>query len=1182
MNRDKRVETSSRPIAVDDKYELREGIAFMTGVQALVRIPIEQAWRDRDAGLSSGTLISGYPGSPIGGYDHLLHRAKKYFDPLNIHFVPAVNEEIAAATVHGAHMAEIYGGRNVDAVTGIWYGKNPGLLRSMDVIKSANYGGLPPNGAVLAVVGDDPAGKSSVIPNCAVHDFQACGIPVLFPACPDEVLTLGLHGIALSRVSGLWVGLKVVTNVADGGATVRVGGDRPRIVVPRLEGFSHHWTFKTGPPVHLAGEQHLFERRLPAAVAYARANSLNAITQRGPQDRIGVVAAGKTYTDLRQSLEDMGLGPRELESAGIRLLKIGMVFPFDDQLIREFAEGLQSIVVVEEKRDFVQTGIQRALYPLAKRPEVIGHFGPDGEILFPGIGELDADAVTQRLGPLLLKLGVGFGVSRRLEEIEAIGARSYAPAAARIPAYCSGCPHNRSTVRIRGEIVAGGNGCHGMAMIHSQENRQTVNCHVMGIDGATWVGGSYFTDNDHMVQNTGDGTFLHSSQLAVRAAVAAGVNITYKLLYNRAVAMTGGQALTGELDVPQIAAQMAVEGVRRINVVTENYEQRKKDAFPPNTKLFDRDGYEEAYAELLDTPGVTMLIFDQQCAAEKRRERKRGLQATPEKFMFINQRVCEGCGDCGDASSCMSVEPFETEFGRKTRIHQSSCNQDYSCLKGDCPSFLSVYSKNGLRKPKPAEIDIPEAPQAALAELVDDRYRVYMVGIGGTGVVTANQVLAYAAMLDGFEVEALDQSGMAQKGGAVLSSLVLSRPGAEDASNKVGLGQADLVLALDAIGSTSAPNLDRMSPGRTVVVGDEAERPTSDTVRHVDRTLPSGEALMRIIGAYSRASDNVWVEGEPFVERVLSDHVLTNSFMLGVACQAGRLPVRAQSIEQAFRLNGALAEANLRAFRLGRLVRHDPAAIPLEAVPAASTAEDEQQRYRRRLNGDRGRYDSLVDRTAGLSEGLRRALAIRLGELILYQDSAYAARYLDDVLAVHAAEQRARPESHELAEAVARHLYKLMAYKDEYEVARLLLDPETAQRISETFIDPKITYNLQPPFLRALGRRRKLELGTWIRPLLKLLVRAKHLRGTGIDPFARSEARRLERELLNWYRELLDEMTTAVTEENFDTALEILRAPDRIRGYEQVKMTNAEQVRAEVDGLLERFRAPAAAAYPVR
>jgi indolepyruvate ferredoxin oxidoreductase len=1169
------MEVPSRPVSVDDKYELREGVAFMTGVQSLVRIPIEQAWRDRDAGIRTGTLISGYPGSPISAYDLLLERAKKkYLERLNIHHVPAVNEEIAAATVHGAHMSEIYGGKNVDAITGIWYGKNPGLMRSIDVIKTANYGGLPKNGAILAVVGDDPAGKSSAMPNGSEYDFQSCGIPVLFPATPDEVLTLGLHGIAMSRFTGLWVGLKVVTNIADGGASVRVGPDQPRIVVPEIEGFNRVHSFGIGPPFHLAGEQHLFEHRLPAAVTYAQANRLNMITQSGAEDRIGIVAAGKTYTDLRQSLEDMGLGTPELEQAGIRLLKMGMLYPCDSELIREFAHGLQSIIVVEEKRDLLQAGIERALYSLARRPELIGNLGPDGEILFLGVGELDADAVTQRLGPFLLERDVGFGVRRRLEEIAAIGARSYVPASPRIPAYCSGCPHNRSTVRIRGELVAGGNGCHGMAQAASQEKRQTVNCHVMGIDGATWIGASYFTDNDHLVQNTGDGTFFHSSQLAVRAAVAAGVNITYKLLYNRAVAMTGGQPMTGGLEIPQIVEQMAAEGVRKINIVSENYAQWKKVEFPPNTKLFDRDAYEQAYAELLDEPGVTMLIFDQQCAAERRRERKRGLQPVLEKFVVVNEQVCEGCGDCGDVSSCMSVEPVETEFGRKTRIHQSSCNQDYSCLKGDCPSFLTVYSKAGPRKPEQLSIDLPEVPEPVPAELNEGRYRVYMVGIGGTGVVTANQVLAYAAMLDGFEVASLDQSGMAQKGGAVLSSVVLSSPGVEDASNKVGLGQADVVLAFDTVGSVSALNLDRMSPQRTVVVGDKAERPTSDTVRHVDRTLPRGEVLAQMVGAYSRSSDNVWVEGEPLVERVLRNHVLANSLMLGVACQAGRLPVRSQSIEQAFRLNGVSAEANLSAFRLGRLLQHDPNAVPVETTPVASSTEAELHRYRQRLNGLGGAYDRLVERTGELPESLQRTLAIRLGELILYQDATYASCYLDDVLALCAAEQQVKPGSYELTEAAAKYLYKLMAYKDEYEVARLLLDPGTEQRIRETFIDPRIRYNLHPPLLRTLGRHRKLEMGQWIRPLLKLIARAKRLRGTGFDLFGRTVARRLERELVDWYRMVLADVARHVTEANHKTAVALLRAPDRIRGYEQIKLTSAEQVRAEVTERLERLRTP--------
>ena len=541
-------QSGRRNVSVDDKFELREGTAFMTGVQAMVHIPLEQAWRDADAGLRTGTMISGYPGSPIGGYDLLLHRAKRYLEPLNIQHVPAVNEEIAAAIVHGAHMSEIYGGWNVDAITGIWYGKNPGLMRSIDVMKTAHMGGLPERSAVLAMVGDDPLGKSSAGPNYSEYDFFTMGMPVLFPGSPDEVLTLGLHGIAMSRFSGCWVGLKIVTNIADGGASVHVGPERPTIVRPELPGFERFYTFRLGPPLAVTSEQALFEWRLPAAVAYGRANNLNAIVQRGPQDRIGLVAAGKTFTDLRQSLEDMGIGPAELERAGIRLLKVGMVFPFDDEGFRAFADGLEHVVVVEEKRDLLQSAIERALYPLSNRPAIAGNRGLDGRLMFPGWGELDADEVSQRLGPFLLEQGVGFGIERRLEEIAVVRSRAYGPAAPRIPAYCSGCPHNRSTVRLGDEIVAGGNGCHGMAQIASQPKRQTVNAHVMGIDGTTWGARaiSPTTSTSSRTWATARSSTPPSSR-SVRA-VAAGTNITFKLLYNKAVAMTGGQESTGGLE----------------------------------------------------------------------------------------------------------------------------------------------------------------------------------------------------------------------------------------------------------------------------------------------------------------------------------------------------------------------------------------------------------------------------------------------------------------------------------------------------------------------------------------------------------------------------------------------------------------------------------------------------------
>ena len=563
-----------------------------------------------------------------------------------------------------------------------------------------------------------------------------------------------------------------------------------------------------------------------------------------------------------------------------------------------------------------------------------------------------------------------------------------------------------------------------------------------------------------------------------------------------------------------------------------------------------------------------MLIFDQQCAAEKRRERKRGIQPTPEKFVFINERVCEGCGDCGDVSSCMSVEPIETEFGRKTQIHQSSCNQDYSCLKGDCPSFITVYSKQGLKKPEPAgpdAIDIPALPDPELAPLLGGRFRAHLVGIGGTGVVTANQILAYAAMIDGYEVESLDQSGMAQKGGAVISSTVISDPTAPDASNKVGLGQADVLFAFDTVGTASPLNLDRMSSGRTVVIGDTALRPTSDTVRHVDRALPSLTFLETALDGYSRAEDNVWIEAETVVERLLRDHMLTNSFLIGVAYQAGRLPLTGESIETAYRMNGVQVEANLQAFRLGRLAHHDPAAVTTKVQPPQSSFELERESYSRRLNGDGKAYDALLARTDGLPDDVRRTLAIRIGELVLYQDTAYAERYLDDVLRVAAAEQRVSPGRYDLTVAAAKSLHKLMAYKDEYEVARLLLDGATDQRIKDAFVDAKPKFNLHPPMLRERGLKKKLELGSWFRPSLGMLVRMKGLRGSKLDPFGRAEVRRVERELIDWYRGVLADIERSLTPETYDVALAIAGAPEGIRGYESIKLANVEKVRAEVE-----------------
>jgi len=1168
-------ESTGRGVSLDDKYELAEGRAFMTGVQALVRLPAEQVRRDRAAGLKTGVLISGYPGSPLGGYDLALMQARRWLNPLDVHLVPGLNEELAAANVWGSQMTEVFGS-SYDGVVGIWYGKSPGVDRCLDIFKHANMGGGPRHSALLALAGDDPQAKSSTMPNNSEWDFVACGMPVLAPASVADMLELGLHGIALSRLTGTWPALKCVTTLCDGGATVRVGPDRPRIVVPDLPGFRKPHSFIFYAPGSVELERHLHEERVPAVHAYARANELDRVVQRGRRDRVGIVGAGKSFTDVMQALRDLGLGEAQLAELGVRVLKLGLLYPLEPAVLRDFADGLDELVVVEEKRDLVEAQVRGALYDLPGRPRVTGKRDAQGRPWFPWHGDLDADAVAERIGPRLVELGAGEPARRRLTEIAGVRARQYQVFSRRSPNYCPGCPHSRSTVALDGELVGGGIGCHGMAPMMSQPERQTINAAPMGAEGSPFIGVAPFVGPAHFVQNVGDGTFFHSASQSLRACVAAGIDITFKLLYNRHVAMTGGQDVTGSNDVVTLTRYLETEGVKRTIVVSEQPSGYRGAPLARSAAVYPRERYEDAVRELRAVRGTTVLVFDQECAAEKRRARKRGRLPEPSRHVFINEDVCEGCGDCGDVSNCMSVQPVETELGRKTQVHQASCNRDYSCTRGDCPSFLTVYTSRGLvrRQAPPLEADAVPEP-GSRPEIPAGGYRVYMPGIGGTGVVTANQVLAYAAMMEGRAVHTLDQTGLAQKGGAVLSSLVVL-DGEPDpfVSNKIGVAQADLVLALDPLGAVSQVNADRMAPERTAVVADATVQATAETVRHVELLMPGRSALQRAADRWSRAG-GTWVEAGRTAESLFGDQMLTNTFLLGVAHQVGRLPVAATSVEAAISLNGVAVDRNLQAFRYGRLFAHDPAAVRRLLGPPARTGEEERDRYLRRLGPA---YARQLERAGALPEALRGPLAIRLGELTAYQDAAYAERYLDRVLAVRERELEVVTGRAELTEGVLRNLYKLMAYKDEYEVARLLLKDEWTERLRHTFVEPRVRFNLHPPFLRDRGLKRKVELGGWFRPLLGLLVPMRRLRGTRLDPFGRTEVRRLERELVGWYEDLVDEILGTLTPATYQVAVQLAGAPDRIRGYEQLKVRSALAAREFVERKRPELRGVAASA----
>jgi indolepyruvate ferredoxin oxidoreductase len=1168
-------------VTLDDKYILTEGQVYLTGIQALVRLPIDQHRRDARHNMRTGTLISGYEGSPLAGYDLTLARVGRLLHEHDIVHLPAVNEELGATAVMGSQIFQMFPGPKFDGVNGIWYGKGPGVDRCGDVFKHANFGGTGPNCGAVILGGDDPNSKSSTLPHQSDFAYVSAGIPILYPSNIQEFLELGLHAFAMSRLSGCWVALKLVTNLCDGGSVVEVSPDRPRIVIPdvTIDGKPFHKiqdvTFL--PPGTIEMERFLFYERHEAVRAYARANALNAIEEHTGDDRIGLISAGKSYADLRQSLLDMGLDRDALQRLGVRVLRLGLTYPLDAEIVRRFAQGLEQIIVVEEKRSFVESQVRDCLYGMPNHPRLVGKDDETGAPLLPMHGELDADMITTVLGPRLLALGEIPSIAARLAILDDIRGRAYDAVLVRKPNYCSGCPHSRSTRMLDEQMTGGGIGCHGMGGLIDQPMRHTSYLSQMGGEGLPWVGAAAFTEKQHVFQNLGDGTYFHSGSQAVRACVAAGVNITFKLLYNRAVAMTGGQQAQGGMPIPTLTQSLAAEGVKKIIVVSEEPAQWRKARFPSIVTLYARDKLFDAMRELEQTKGVTMLIHDQQCAAEKRRQRKRGLQAEPNVFAMINEEVCEGCGNCGEVSNCMSLHPVETEFGLKTRIHQSSCNKDYACLDGDCPSFMTVEVEEGtgLTPKKLPVLEATATPEPDNKVAIHGSYSIYVPGVGGTGVVTVNALLCYAALMEGKKLLNLDQTGLAQKGGAVLSNMVITE-GDRVASNKVGMGTADLYLVLDALGGMSPANLDRTHPDRTAAVVNTTPNPTGEMIRDNSILFPTADAIQRSIDPHTHGELNRYVDAGTIAEGLFGDHMNTNMFLVGIAYQAGLIPLKAESIEAAIELNGVAVTANQQAFRYGRRYVHYPGAVLEIAVPRERTLDDERASMLHELTAQSAAaaaaYQQQLERCRHLDDDAQRRLAIRIGELIAYQDVRYATQYVDFVLYVAQREADAAPGHTELTHAVIQYLYKLMAYKDEYEVARLHLKLAWRDQLNEMFDKPvKVSYHLHPPILRAMGMTRKLKLGPWFNGPLALLCKLKRLRGTPFDVFGYAKVRREERQLIAWYRETLEQVLVRLNAENHALALLIANAPDAIRGYEDIKMARVTETKETMAKHLERL-----------
>ena len=1134
---------SARSYDLADRFRLEEGTVFLSGVQAVARLAVDQLRLDRRLGLTTAAFASGYQGSPVGTLTEELRRASATVPDLPIVVQPAVNEELAATAVMGSQLAMTLDDARYDGVVGIWYGKGPGFDRSSDAIRHAVFSGTSMHGGVVAVVGDDPAAKSSTLPSSSDATMVDLHMPILFPGDVQEALDLSRHAVALSRSCGLWAGLKLVTAVADGTGTVDVHPDRVHASSPVVNVDGH--PFHPRPngrlitPYTIDMEREFQEIRWPLARRYGVENGLNRVTTRTADDWIGIAACGHTFHEVREALRVLGLVTNDdLRAGGVRLFQLLMPVPLDPAQAREFADGLDEVIVVEEKNPTLEGLLKSSFYDGAHHPRVVGRRNEHGDLLIPGHGTLDVDTL---LAPLHARLSAR--LADRLRPIDELVApqRTRIPLTVnRAPFYCSGCPHNRSTRADPGTLVGGGIGCHAMvAMMDPQRVGDIVGLTCMGGEGAQWIGMAPFVGRNHLVQNLGDGTFFHSGSLAVRAAVAAGVDITYKLLYNGTVAMTGGQDPVGQMSVPDVAALVLLEGVARVIVTSDDPHQHPAGSFPAGVEVWDRSRFDEAQQVLAEIPGVTVHIHDQACAAENRRGRARGTIATPGFRVVINERVCEGCGDCGDKSNCLSVQPVDTPYGRKTRIHQTSCNFDFSCLQGDCPSFATVTVDADRKAPttRPVRLDAPTdlpAPQAGLVDGSD--LTVRLTGIGGTGVVTVSQVLATAAMLAGLHVRGLDQTGLSQKAGPVVSDLRITRD--ETAvSNHANVSGVDCLLAFDLLVGASDANLAGVRADRTVVIASTDAVPTGQMVTHPDIAPPDAAALAERVGQVSRATENRFLDAAGFADGLLGSTTTANILLLGAAVQAGAIPVPAEAIEQAITLNGVAVNTNLAAFRWGRAWVVDADAVERAAGWSRPAAPES--------------LDDLVERLAD--------------DLIDYQSKAYADRFRSAVDGACRAERSSGVDSNRYGMAVARNLHKLMAYKDEYEVARLLLDD--AARSGYEAVGGSattVTYHLHPPMLRSLGLDRKLKLQRSAVPALKTLRASRRLRGTRADPFRWANVRRIEREMIPEYEQAIAALNRRLSADTHDESVEIASLPDQVRGYEDLKLRRATVYRAEL------------------
>ena len=1169
-----------REYTLEHKYTRSEGRIYLSGVQALVRLPLMQQMRDRAQGANTAGFISGYRGSPLGGFDLELWKARKHLKASGIEFTPGLNEDLGATMVWGTQQTNLFPGAKVDGVFAMWYGKGPGVDRCGDVFKHGNAAGTSKLGGVLALAADDHACRSSTLPHGSELEFVSAMMPILNPAGVQDILDMGLLGWAMSRYTGRWVGFKTIAETVESSASVNVDPHQLDIILPEDfigpdGGLNIRW-----PDPPLNQEMRLHQYAVQAACAFARANGIDRVVLDSPKARLGIVTTGKSYLDVLQALEYLGISERDAREIGIRVYKIGMTWPLEPVGIRAFAHGLEDVIVVEEKRSFIESQMKEYMYNWPTRPSVVGKYDEDGNWVLPSTGELTPAMIALVIARRLARFFTSEAIRSRVAWIEAKEQELTLPRAnfPRAAHYCSGCPHNTSTAVPEGSRAHGGIGCHYMV---TWMDRSTDTFSHMGGEGVTWCGQAPFTETEHIFQNLGDGTYFHSGSLAVRQAIAAKVNITYKILYNDAVAMTGGQPVDGTLTVPDIAHQMRAEGVQTIIVVSDDIAKwSRPEIFPSGVEFVHRDELDAVQKRMRTIKGTSILIYDQTCATEKRRRRKRGKLEDPKKRVMINSLVCEGCGDCGVKSFCVSVLPKETEYGRKREIDQSGCNKDYSCVKGFCPSFVTVHGGE-LKKKKGSAgaVDFDALPAPRFATDLAQPWNVLVTGIGGTGVVTIGALIGMAAHLEGKGSTVLDQTGLAQKGGAVTCHLRIARTPADIHAVRIAAGEADLVLGCDMVVVNDYWALSKIRARRSNVVLNTYEAMPGTFTTRPDMQFPAQKIIDSVKLALDGESPEL-VDATELATALLGDTIAANLFMLGYAWQKGWVPVSHDALMRAIELNGAAIEMNKSAFNWGRLGAHDMARVreaagvrphlPSGAIPLALPT-----RAARPSDAD-GRTIASPLADDVISGGLDEQIARRIAFLTEYQNAAYAARYRALVDQVRAAEQQKTPGFTSLAAAVARYAFKLMAYKDEYEVARLYTSGGFEQRIRDTFDgDYKLHFHLAPPLLAkkdAEGHLRKAEYGPWVFKAFRLLAKLKGLRGTAFDVFGYTTERRMERRLVEDYFRQVGELVARLDGDNHALAVDIASVPEHIRGYGHVKERHLADALKRQDDLLAAWR----------